>query len=321
VAGIFVCIRSDLPPDAHFAARPLGVPVAVATEARLTPAHRSQAVELPPSTGLAEYAVALGYTYLSVEESVAELQRAGGLRDLERARACLSAIEPTDPRGVERARRLLDAAVPRRPEHVVAFYEDEGFLGWSVTDFLLDGLQRGETAYIIATAEHHEAFVAGLAAAGIDVARRRREGRYIELDAAERLASLRSDGALDTAAVRRQVGDWLARAAAEGRRIRVYGEMVASLWEAGDLALALKLEELWEELHAAVGMPVLCGYPMRGFDTPETTALFHTVCDRHTGVTTESYAQLGSTDPDRRGAAVVLERDGPGGRPAERIPD
>jgi hypothetical protein len=284
----------------------------------LTPAHRSQAVELPSSAGLAEFAVALGYSYLSDEQRVAELQRAGGLRDLEHAQACLCAIEPTDPRGVERARRLLDAAMPHRPQHVVAFYEDEGFLGGSVTDFLLDGLRRGETVYIIATAEHREAFVAGLATTGIDVQRQRLAGRYIELDAADRLASLRSDGALDTAAVRRQVGDWLADAATEGRRIRVYGEMVALLWEAGDLDLALELEQLWEELTAAVAMPVLCGYPMRGFDTPETTALFHAVCDRHTGVTTESYAQLASTDPHRRGA-VVLERDGPGGRPAQRL--
>jgi hypothetical protein len=286
----------------------------------MTPAHRSQAAEVPPSAGLAEFAVALGYSYLSVEESVAVLQRAGGLGDLERAQASLGALEPTDPRGVERARRLLDAVVPHRPEHVVAFYEDEGFLGSSVTDFLFDGLCRGQTVCVIATAEHREAFAAGLAATGIDVERQRLEGRYVELDAAGTLASLRSDGALDTAAVRRQVGDWLARAAAEGRRIRIYGEMVALLWEAGDLDLALELEELWEELTARVAMPVLCGYPMRGFDTPETTALFHAVCDRHTGVTTESYAQLGSSDPDQRGA-VVLEREGPGGRPAKRVRD
>jgi hypothetical protein len=286
----------------------------------LTPAHRSQAVEPPPSAELAEFAVALGHSHLSDGESVAELQRAGGLHDLERAQARLSATQPTDPRGVERARRLLDAAVPHRPEHVVAFYEEEGFLGSSVTDFLLDGLRRGETVYIIATAQHREAFAAGLAAAGIDVERRRLDSRYIELDAAERLAWLRSDGGLDTAAVRRQVAAWLADAAAEGRRIRIYGEMVALLWEAGDLDLALELEEFWEELTAVVAMPVLCGYPMRCFDTPETTARFHAVCDRHTGVTTESYGQLGSTDPGRRGA-VVLQRDGPGGRPAERLRD
>jgi hypothetical protein len=283
----------------------------------LTPAHRSPAAEPPPSARLAEFAVALGYSYLSDEESVAALHLAGELRDVERALACLSAIEPSDPGGVQRARRLLDAAMPQRPEHVVAFYEDEGFLGGSVTDFLLDGLRRGEAVYVIASAEHREAFAAGLVTAGIDVERQRLESRYVEFDAAGTLASLRSDGALDTAAVRRQVGDWLQRAAAEGRRIRIYGEMVALLWETGDLGLALELEELWEELTAVVATPVLCGYPMRGFDTPETTALFHAVCDRHTGVTTESYAQLGSTDPDRRGA-VVLERDGPGGRPAER---
>jgi hypothetical protein len=286
----------------------------------MTPDPGSQTADIAPSERLAELAVALGYSYLPAEESVAALRRAGDLHDLERAQVSLSALEPADPRGVERARRLLDAAVPPRPKHVVAFYEDEGFLGSAVTDFLLDGARRGETVCVIATAEHREAFAAGLAANGIDVERRRLAGQYFELDAAERLASLRSDGALDTAAIRHQVGDWLARATADGRRVRLYGEMVALLWEAGDLDLALELEELWEDLTTGVAMPVLCGYPMRGFDTPETTALFHAVCDRHTGVTTESYAQLGGTDPDPRGA-VVLERDGPGGRPAERLGD
>jgi hypothetical protein len=284
----------------------------------VTPDPRSRPADVPPSAGLAELAVALGYSYLSIEESVAALQRAGDLQDLERAQVSLGALEPADPHGVERARRLLDAAVPPRPKHVVAFYEDEGFLGSAVTDFLLDGMRRGETVCVIATAAHREAFATGLAANGIDVEGRRLAARYFELDAPETLASLRSDGALDTAALRRQVGDWLARATADGRRVRLYGEMVALLWEAGDLDLALELEELWEDLTAGVAMPVLCGYPMRGFDTPETTALFHAVCDRHTGVTTESYAQLGSTDPDRSGT-VVLQRDGPGGRPADRL--
>jgi hypothetical protein len=282
----------------------------------MTPAHRSE--PSPPDAELAEFAVALGYSYLSVEEGIAALRRISGSRDLERAQTCLSAIESADPRGAEGARRLIDAALPPRPpEHVVAFYEDEGFLGSSVTDFLLDGLRRGETVHIIATAQHRAAFEAGLTAAGIDVERRRLEGRYVELDAAATLASLRSSATLDTAVIRRQVGDWLARAAADGRRIRIYGEMVALLWEAGDLDLALRLEEHWEELTAGVAVPVLCGYPMRSFATAEATALFHAVCDRHTGVTNESYAQLGSTDPDQR-SAVVLERGGPGGHPVER---
>jgi hypothetical protein len=286
------------------------------------PADGRARADVPPSAGLAELAIALGYSYLSVEECVTELLRAGGTGDLERAQESLVGLEPSDPHGVEQARRLLRAALPTEPEHVVAFYEDESFLSASTADFLLAGLRKGESVLVIATREHRAAFEAALVAAGHDVERSRREGRYTEVDATERLRSLVVDGVLDTDGLRRDLDAWLAEATVGGRGARLYGEMVALLWEAGDLGVALELEEHWEGVTAGFPLPVLCGYPMRGFDTAETTALFHAVCARHTGVTTESYARLADPDPgsgQRRN--VVLERQEPGGRPARRARD
>jgi hypothetical protein len=283
----------------------------------MAPTHVSRADGLAPADGLAELAVALGYSYLSIEESVAELRRAGGLRELEVAQESLGSLERTDPRGVERARRLLAAALPSRPDHVVAFYEDEAFLAVTVADFLHEGLRRGEAVLVIATPEHRAGFEAALTAGGVDVARSLEDGSYLAVDAAERLATLVVDGVLDVDLLRRDVWAWLGQVTAAGRGARIYGEMVALLWEAGELRVALELEEQWEELTARIAVPVLCGYPMRGFDTAETTALFHAVCERHTGVTTESYAQLGGPQPNGRGA-VVLEREQPGGRPSHR---
>lgn len=264
--------------------------------------------------GLAELAVALGYSYLSVEESVAELRRAGGTEEVEAALRGLTSLEPRDPSGVAAARRLLTAAFPARFEHVVAFYEDERFLARSVGRFLHAGLQRGEAVLVVATAAHHDAFAAELATAGHDVAGLARLGRYVTFDAHATLATLVHEGAFDAARFDREVAGWVEGMHARGQRVRVFGEMVALLWERGDLGLALEFEDRWNQVGGRTPFPLLCGYPMRGFESHEGTALFHAVCERHTGVTTESYAQL-AADDDTDDEVVVLDRLVPGGRP------
>jgi hypothetical protein len=265
------------------------------------------------ATDLLALTVALSESFLSIEESVAELRRAAGDADLTQLRPSIELLASTDPEGAERARALLDATLPARSEHVVAFYEDETFLVDSVVAFSLDGLRNDETVIVFATAEHREAFEAGLAAAGHDVAASRQLGRYIDLDAVQTLAMLVRDGQLDVPLYHRAVGEMLDEATRGGRKVRVYGEMVALLWEQGHVGTALELEERWNRIAARTPFPVLCSYPMRSFDTEESAGHFRAVCERHTAVTTESYALLATGDAEP-GSIVVLERDEAGGR-------
>jgi hypothetical protein len=274
-------------------------------------------VPVPPAAGLLELALALGCSYLSVDESVAELRRAAGVEDLEDLRELLAPLERTDIAGAEEAGLLVEAALPSRPEHVVAFYEDEAFLEASVGEFVLTGLRQAESVLVVATPEHRQRFEAALVAAGHDVEASRRAGRYVDLDARSTLAKLVVDGELDVERFQRDVGGWLARATAGGRKVRVYGEMVALLWERGQLGVALELEDLWNARIADTPFPVLCGYPMQAFDTEATSDQFHAICQRHTGVTTESYGPLAAPD-DPLQQVVVLERDAAGGRPSPR---
>jgi hypothetical protein len=260
---------------------------------------------------LAELALALADSFLSDEEAVAALRRAGDDRQLEQVLATLDRATPEGP-GLARTRQLLGQALPPRADHLVAFYEDDAFLVAATAEFVGEGLQRGETVLVVATPEHRAGFEAALREAGHDLDGLGR-GRYEVLDAADRLSTLVHDGLLDVGRFQREIGGWLERATAGGRRVRVYGEMVALLWEAGHLATAIELEGLWNGLIEEHAFPILCGYPMRGFDTEETTALFHAVCEQHTGVTTESYTPLSGRDDEA--SMVVLERDEAGGRP------
>jgi hypothetical protein len=53
----------------------------------------------------------------------------------------------------------------------------------------------------------------------------------------------------------------IGRLAAGPGPVRVYGEMVALLWADGQVAAALELEDLWNELGRRLPFSLFCGYP------------------------------------------------------------
>src|SRR5438046_4315320 len=71
--------------------------------------------------------------------------------------------------------------------HFVLFYEADAFLEKSVAAFLRDGLAQRTAALVVATQAHREGIAEQLGIAGVDLAGLRREGRYVELDAAKSL--------------------------------------------------------------------------------------------------------------------------------------
>ena len=148
----------------------------------------------------------------------------------------------------------------RTGDHVVQFYEHESELTDSVGRYLSDAVQAGAVAIVIATEAHRRAFAAELQLAGIDPAPACREGTLILLDAATTLASFMPEGRIDSVAFRAVVGSIVRRAGASGRPVRAYGEMVALLWDAGDVLGAIELEKLWNELGRELAFALLCGY-------------------------------------------------------------
>jgi hypothetical protein len=190
-------------------------------------------------------------------------------------------------------------------DHLVAFYETDGFLAEVVAGRLAPGILRGEHVLIIATGEHRAAFEVELTARGVDVARVRGSGQLELLDAGSTLPTLLSDGRVDVDRFRAVVADLVDRATASGHQLCVYGEMVALLWAAGDVTGALALEDLWNELLETRCFTLLCGYPLRGFDAEDSDLAFEGVCRRHTAIANECYAGIGAegTEP------AFLERD------------
>jgi hypothetical protein len=185
---------------------------------------------------------------------------------------------------------LLEAARSGGPaqvagDHRVVFYDRTTRLLDELVAFVDPVLAapRG-VALVVARPSQRQQLVTGLHARGRQVARAREEGRYVALDAAALLNELVRDGRPDRSRFRELVGPCLHAAAERGTPARVYGEMVALLWEREQRSTAIALEELWNELAQDVPFVLLCGYPARIFDAPRDAEALRAVCGHHTEV-------------------------------------
>ena len=169
--------------------------------------------------------------------------------------------------------------------HAVQFYRDDDELADRVSRYLAAGLSRGSAVIVLATAAHRTAITGRLAALGIDVARCRQREDLVVLDAGEVLDRFLIGGRVDPADFEQQVGGLVRRAAAEDRPVRIFGEMVALLWAAGQVGAAVELEILWNELRAFVPFSLLCGYPARYSSGDEDADALDELCRLHTLVT------------------------------------
>lgn len=183
---------------------------------------------------------------------------------------------------------------PQRARHAVRFYVDALDLAVTAAGFLTPGLTPSGAAVAVVTPAHLLEFEAALSDLGTDLELARADGSYRALDASETLSRFMVDGHPDPARFDEVVGGLVREIEAEGRRPVAYGEMVALLWEAGNIVGALELEELWNGLLEAAGFSLLCAYPkwIVGDGLED-------VCELHTEV-------LFPASPARRDAGTIL---------------
>jgi hypothetical protein len=184
----------------------------------------------------------------------------------------------------------LESNTRSRPAHVVQFYPDDDDLVVSVSGYLIDGLREGGVGLVIATPGH----LATLRDSVVPC------GEIVFLDAAESLSGFMIDGRPDPELFDRKIGDALRALANKNRRVYAFGEMVAVLWEEGNVTGALELEELWNGLLDEVEFSLFCAYPNSIVADDQGTPLAE-VCALHSDV-------VGAHMPRARQEAVASVR-------------
>jgi signal transduction histidine kinase/ActR/RegA family two-component response regulator len=194
------------------------------------------------------------------------------------------------------------------PEHVVQFYESDNFLLNSLSGFIATGLADGESCVVVATKSHRDGLEERLHLYGIDVVAVKSSGQYVSLDAADILSQFIVNGAPDPNRFGEVIGGVVTRAVMRGQRVRVFGEMVALLWDEGNTQAALQLEGLWNDLSKSNPFTLYCAYPINGFDGHGLAEGLHQVCGIHARVIpAESYTSLTNSE-DRLRNIIKLQQ-------------
>jgi len=165
----------------------------------------------------------------------------------------------------------------------VLFYRDDSELAARAGEPLLGALTSGGTAIVIATPAHRELIGRWLTAAGADLPAATAAGRYLARDARETMASFMIGSWPSPAGFWQALNPLVQRAAAAAPPVRVFGEMVALLWDSGQLGAALELEALWSELAAHYPFGLVCGYSAGMAGGRDRGDALAELCEAHAG--------------------------------------
>ena len=166
-------------------------------------------------------------------------------------------------------------------DHAVTFYEDDVELASTVGSYLAEAIQAGGIGVAIATDAHRHEIERALRTCGVNLPEAVGNGSLVLLDAAATIARFVRSEQIDRVAFDEVVGSVIREAADRDTPIHAFGDMVALLWEAGDVLVAIELEELWNDLRQQHEFSLLCGCPASSVAGPEHAAALEDVCRLH----------------------------------------
>ncbi|MBV8030019.1 MAG: MEDS domain-containing protein [Betaproteobacteria bacterium] len=208
-------------------------------------------------------------------------------------------------------RELL--ADPGENGHIVQLYQDDEFYGEAITHFAAEGLTRGESIILVATAPHWQNISGRLRSRGFDLDRLFRDGQLTLLDADETLPKFMADNLPDGSIFKPLAKRTIAQARAGGKfpRVRWWGEMVNCLYVAGNGQGSHRLEQFFDEVAHEENIAIFCSFLMDKFDPKIYAHAFGNVCSTHSHVIPASDYALHRMIINRALAEVVGDVRGP----------
>jgi hypothetical protein len=189
--------------------------------------------------------------------------------------------------------RILAEASPR--DHIVQLYQDQDFLNRAVCRFAAAALANGEGLILVPTLAHWNAFRPRLEAEGANVEDAQRSGQLSIVDADELLPRFMQKAMPDAPVFLGLAGEIVARTRGAGRypKVRWWGEMVNVLWERGDVAASMNLEDLFDRVSHEQDIAIFCSFLMDNFDGEVHTHLLPRLGENHSHlIPAEDYTRL-----------------------------
>ena len=176
---------------------------------------------------------------------------------------------------------ILSHAAPH--DHVVQLYQDQDFLNRAVCRFAGAALANGEGLILVPTVEHWNAFRPRLEAEGVDVKGAQASGQLRVVDADELLPRFMQKALPDGPMFLGLAGEIIAGTRGAGRfpKVRWWGEMVNVLWERGDIAASMNLEDLFDRVAQEQNIAIFCSFLMDNFNGEIHTHMLPRLGENH----------------------------------------
>jgi len=216
------------------------------------------------SIDVVEEALSLGAGYVHKPRAQSELMRA--IEAVLEGRRFVS-------NGLE-SREDMESQNTRN--HEILFCSDDKILLDGLTRFIAGALNSGNPAIVWATESHRDSLNQNLRAEGVDIDAALRRRTYISSDIAEPPDPARILGTI------RSLIDAAAKAGKKHPRVAVCGERAGRLWGEGKTDVAIRLEQLLNELAKSNDIDILCPYPLPL--CPEDDPAFKCICAEHSTV-------------------------------------
>ena len=123
----------------------------------------------------------------------------------------------------------------------------------------------------------------------------RERGQLTVVDANELLPRFMRDAMPDPQVFNAVIGDFFRQACAGGsyQKLRAWGELVNILWERGDVAASMNLEDLFDQLNKKIGIAMFCSYVMDNFNGDVHAHMLPRLGTNHSHlIPVEDYARL-----------------------------
>jgi hypothetical protein len=188
---------------------------------------------------------------------------------------------------------LLAGAAPR--DHIVQLYQDQQFLNRAVCRFAAAAIANGEGVILVPTVAHWDAFRPRLESEGVDVKAAEKRGQLTIVDADNLLPTFMQGGMPDSPVFLGLAQNVISDARGDGRykKVRSWGEMVNILWERGDVAASMNLEDLFDQLAHEQDIAIFCSFLMDNFNGDVHARMLPRLAENHSHlIPVEDYGRL-----------------------------
>jgi DNA-binding NarL/FixJ family response regulator len=171
--------------------------------------------------------------------------------------------------------------------HVVQFYADDDHFLDSASRFLSTALGCGDSVGVNLNAAHRSGIAQRLQVQGWDITQMKKQGRYVEFDAADVLSRIMREDGLDEASMAAIIDD-IERARLTSPhgphcRMTLCGELAGFLCSSGRVDVATEIERIWHDRTGRLPFLTLCPYPLAP-GTALRSELFANIWEQHSVV-------------------------------------